>query len=559
MYESLESRLLLAGINLSVLGTYAPAAGESSAEIAAYDPDSQRLFVVSVSQETVDILDISNPARPRLKGSIDVSSLGGPNSVDVSNGVLAVAIGAHNAQEPGVVAFYKTNGQFLSSVTVGALPDMVTFTPDGSKVIVANEGEPSSYNQADSVDPEGSISIIDVPVGPGQVKRISQSNVRTAGFSQFNDDMAALKAAGVRIFGPNATVAQDLEPEYVTVSDDGSTAWVTLQENNAIAIVDIATATVTSIVPLGYKDHNTAANALDAGERDTKINIVSRPVLGMYQPDTIADYNVGGQTYLVTANEGDAREYEGFVEAIRIGTGATSARLDPVVFPDKAALESNAGIGRLNITSTQGRREAGADDEFETLYTFGARSFSIRAADGTLVYDSGDDFEQITAAAYPANFNASNDNTTFDNRSDDKGPEAEGLTTGVIDGRTYAFVGLERIGGVMVYDITNPVAPTFVQYINNRNFADGTGDLGPEGLLFIPAAESPTGGPVLVVSNEISGTVTIYAIDTVADAPAGRSSVASGGVFSTVPIESARPAKKGDKDLFGGGGRGVWA
>jgi hypothetical protein len=363
----------------------------------------------------------------------------------------------------------------------------------------------------------------------------------------------------VRIFGPNATVAQDLEPEYVTVSDDGSTAWVTLQENNAIAIVDIATATVTSIVPLGYKDHSLAVNALDAGERDGKVNIVPRPVLGMYQPDSIADYQAGGQTYLVTANEGDAREYDGFVEAIRIGTGATSARLDPVVFPDKAALESNSGIGRLNITSAQGRREADADAEFETLYTFGARSFSIRAADGTLVYDSGDDFEQITAAAYPANFNASNDNGTFDNRSDDKGPEPEGLTTGVIDGRTYAFVGLERIGGVMVYDITNPVLPTFVQYINNRDFAAGTGDLGPEGLLFIPAADSPTGGPVLVVSNEISGTVTLYAIDSVADVPAAQPAGASAQVFSTVPIQSAAPAKKASNDLLGGAGGAVWA
>ena len=545
MYESLEQRLLFSSIELSVLGTYAPPDGASSAEITAYDPRTQRLFVVSVAQEAVDIVDLSNPSQPTLLQSLDLSAMGGPNSVAVNNGIVAVAIGNHNPQLPGTVAFYKTNGQFLSSVTVGALPDMLTFTPDGRKLLVANEGEPNSYNQPDSVDPEGSVSIITVRDGRGNIKKITQADVATATFTAFNSQESALRAAGVRIFGPNATVAQDLEPEYITVADDSRTAWVTLQENNAIAVVDIPSATVVAIHPLGYKDHSLPGNGLDAGERDGAINIVPRPLLGMYQPDAIAYYTAGGQPYLVMANEGDAREYPGYVEATRI---SASTPLDPVAFPDAATLKTNAHIARLNISTAQGRFESDSDAEYEQLYTFGARSFSIRAPDGTLVYDSGDALEQIIAATYPANFNASHDNTTFDNRSDDKGPEPEGLVTGEIGGRTYVFIGLERIGGVMVYDITNPAAPEFVQYINNRNFANNSGDLGPEGLLFIKAEDSPSGTPLLVLSNEVSGTVTVFSIAT--PAPQSTTSPAGGYVtaFSDRRITLAASDAGGDAE-----------
>ena len=255
-------------------------------------------------------------------------------------------------------------------------------------------------------------------------------------------------------------------------------------------------------------------NGLDASDRDGKTNIRPWPVKGMYLPDAVATYTVKGDTFLLFANEGDVREYETFAEAVRVG--ASSVALDPVKFPNAGVLKNNSNLGRLNITSTLGRNTA--NGFYEELYAFGTRSFSIRNAKGELVYDSGDDFEWITALDFPANFNASNTSNEYDNRSDDKGPEPEGVVAGRAYGREYAFIGLERIGGVMIYDISDPHSPEFVDYVNRRNFAapadaSGVSDLGPEGLLFIEASDSPTGKPLLVVGNEISGTTTIFQIN----------------------------------------------
>jgi hypothetical protein len=235
----------------------------------------------------------------------------------------------------------------------------------------------------------------------------------------------------------------------------------------------------------------------------------------MYQPDEIAAYEVGGKTYLVTANEGDARDYDGFSEEERVG----DLSLDPTAFPDAANLQEDELLGRLRVTNTLG--DTDGDGDFDELYAFGGRSFSIWDEEGNLIFDSGDQFETITAQLFPEFFNSNNDdNDSLDDRSDDKGPEPEGITIGHIGNRTIAFIGLERIGGVMMYDITNPQKPVFVGYSNNRNFnVDATnplaGDLGPEGVLFISKKDSPNGKPLLVVSNEISGTTTVFGIQTV--------------------------------------------
>ncbi|MBW4476746.1 MAG: choice-of-anchor I family protein [Tolypothrix brevis GSE-NOS-MK-07-07A] len=226
----------------------------------------------------------------------------------------------------------------------------------------------------------------------------------------------------------------------------------------------------------------------------------------MYMPDAIATFSANGQTYYVTANEGDDRG-----ENRRV----SSLTLDPTVFPDAATLKQNQNLGRLNVSGIDG--DIDGDGDYDKLYAYGTRSFSIRDSQGNLVYDSGDAFEQITAQLFPTNFNASNDNNDFDDRSDNRGPEPEGITVGQVGDRTYGFIGLERVGGVMVYDITNPASPQFVQYLNNRDFSQNVqlaaaGDLGPEGLTFVSAADSPTGLPLLVVTNEISGSTTTYAI-----------------------------------------------
>ena len=496
----------------------------SAAEIAAHDPGTQRLLVVNARAAQIDVIDIANPAAPVLRPelALDMTPYGAvANSVAVRGGLIAVAVEAEDKTQPGKVVFFDRNLQFISAVEVGAQPDMLTFTPDGMTVLTANEGEPNSDY---TVDPEGSVSIINVANGA------AQATVQTAGFGAFNGQTreALFNGTGsgskpaVRVYGPDATVAQDFEPEYITVSYDSKTAWVTLQENNAIAIIDIPSATVTAVQGLGTKNHNMAvngsgsSNALDASDRDTKINIRNWPVKGFYLPDAIASIKSGSENFLVLANEGDTRDTSGYSEETRVGSMA----LDPAVFPPAVAtdLKKSANLGRLKATTAQG--DTAGNKVFKEIYTFGARSFSIRPESGALLWDSGDQFEQITAKATPAFFNSNNETNKFDDRSDDKGPEPEGVTVGKAFGRTYGFIGLERVGGVMIYDLTEPTAPEFVQYVNPRNFTQPTntaaaGDLGPEGLLFISEENSPNGKPLLVTANEVSGTTTIFEISKV--------------------------------------------
>jgi len=914
------------------------------AEISAYDPRTQRLFVTDAGNSKVGIVDASNPENLKSRNPIDVSAFGSPTSVAVRNGVVAVAIANAVKTDPGTVAFYRVNGELITSVKVGSLPDMLTFTHDGKYLLIANEGEPSGYGVG-FADPEGSVSIIEMPRDERQLKKLKSADVRSARFTQYNGKEAALRAQGIRIYGPGASAAMDFEPEYITVSADSRKAYVTLQENNAIAELDVRGGKFLKVTPLGYKDQNKApytvatyewpneqlppigttaggnvirlggfsglafegvtadgklkfivntdrgpnaepdpvtaqrpfvlpgfaprlvrftldpangkfdlkeqillrnsngrpltglpntalasatpntpnndevpidlfgrilpldpmggdfeaivvdedgsfwlcdeyrpaiyhfdddgrllqryipkgvhaaaglpvpapgvagalgiealpavlgnrrqnrgmealamkdgklyafvqspirnpastsntvlnglrnvrvvefdpatlatkqfmyimdnpvpvaatdtradkigdmtsvpgggflaverdddnvpaipvenitkkiyafqlagatdvsavdtlydvggvmksldqmtsaemiavgvtplaktlhvdlaaagyagvqkvegltllddgrlvvvndndfrtalinfANGgftlkdgyvpenvelgiisdpgLDASDRDNSVNIRAWPVLGMYEPDAIANFTVRGRTYLVTANEGDARDWPGLTEEVRVGAG--SVLLDPLAFPNAAALKQNAALGRLNVTNTLG--DTDGDGDYDQLFTLGGRSFSIWKTDGTQVFDSEAALERITAAEFPANFNASNDNNNFDDRSDNKGPEPEGLTLGEIGGRTYAFVGLERTGGVAAYDVSDPDSPLFVDYVNNRDFtADVTtpesGDLGPEGLLFVPANESPNRRPMLFVTNEISGTVTAYGLE----------------------------------------------
>lgn len=515
----------LPAIALRVIGSYKATYDGGAAEIVAYDPASKRLFVTNSDPKTIDILDISNPEEPTLVTAVELKNLpapyyseGSPNSVAVSNGVVALAVEHDDTQQPGYVIFFDTSGTPQAQVEVGTLPDMLTFTPDGTKVLVANEGEP---NDEYTNDPEGSISIIDIS---GGVAGLTQANVTTLGFGAFNAGAPLNNKLdpAVRIYGNDgaATVAQDLEPEYIAATDDA--AWVTLQENNAVAIVQLtAPMTITHIASLGFKDHSQAGNGMDASDKDDTINIQPWPVKGMYQPDSIGVYTTGDGAFLVTANEGDAREYEyesngeeqtSYSEETRIEDLVEDQKIDETAFSadELAAFQDEERLGRLKVTTATG--DTNNDGKYEALYSYGARSFSIWQTDTTSVtqvYDSGDDFEQITAARYPTYFNDSGEPGEFDDRSDDKGPEPEGLTLGVVDDKTYAFIGLERIGGIMVYDVTDPSTPTFVQYINNRDMG---GDMAPEGLTFIAAADSPIDSALLVVANEDSGTTTIYEI-----------------------------------------------
>jgi hypothetical protein len=500
------------------------------AEISDFDPKSKRLFVTGevAGKPVLQVIDVADPTKPTKLTSIDLSSIGtGVQSVAVrkgtgnTNSIIAVAVSANVGTDNGKIAFFDAvTLNKLSEVEVGALPDMITFTADGSKLLVANEGEP---NEDYSIDPQGSISIIDVS---GNIASLNSSNVTTANFTAFNTQETVLKSQGVRIFGKlkngqNSTVAQDLEPEYIATSPDGKTAFITLQENNAFAVLDITTATITKIIPLGYKNHNLPGNGLDTSDRDVngtsggggKINIKNWPIFGMYQPDGISSFQVAGKTYYITANEGDARirptangsfgnEGSLFNEESRVST----LNLDPTAFPNASDLKRNENLGRLTVTNKLG--DTDGDGDFDQLYAFGARSFSIWDDQGQLIFDSGDQLEQITQQKTPRLFNANNGSIAdFDTRSDNKGPEPETVVTGMVDGKLYGFIALERSsGGIMVYDLSNPINPIFIQYIVTA------GDIAPEGLKFISAADSPNGKPLLAVANEVSTTVSFYEI-----------------------------------------------
>ncbi|RZJ65438.1 MAG: T9SS type A sorting domain-containing protein [Flavobacterium sp.] len=491
-------------LDLEYLDSYLVDAN-GSAEIVTHDPVSQRLFVVNSTATKLAILDFSNAENIQEVAMIDMSQYGiGATSVSFKNGIVAATVEGADFGN-GKVVLMDVNGNNVKVVEAGVLPDMVTFSPDGTKVLTANEGQPNSDY---TIDPEGSVSVIDVSAG---LANVTQANVTTINFNAFDSQEAQLRSAGVRIFGPNASVSQDFEPEYITISADGQTAWVTLQENNAIAKIDLTTNTVTQIMPLGTKDHSIEGNGIDTSDQLPAVFVANWPIKGMFMPDAMANYTIGGVPYLVTANEGDVREYDGLEEEMKVGDA--DYVLDPTIFPNANILKSNSNLGRLVVTGVSG--DTDGDGDFDEINVFGTRSFSIwNGNTGELVFDSGDDFERITAAdpVFGAMYNASNDNGNFKNRCDNKGPEPEGVTVAQINGATYAFVTLERIGGVMVYDITNPQAPVFVSYKNSRNTTGAGGDLGPEGIIYIKPADSPTQTGLVVMANEVSATLSIYKI-----------------------------------------------
>jgi len=499
-------------ITLTPIGRYTNGAPYNlvAAEVVKHDPVMQRLYLANARDVRLDVIDIHNPAWPIKVGEVDLSPYGGTvTSVAVDHGLIAVAVVAAVKTDPGKVVILNPQLQVVNVVPVGALPDFITFTPNGRWVLTANEGEPNTYNDygsetnGPSIDPEGSITIIDLATG------VATPTVNTAAFTAFND---VPLDPGIRIFGPNATVAQDLEPEGIAISADSTTAYVTLQENNAMAIVDIARATVTDLIGLGFKDHSQPGFGLDPSDQDGGNYIANWPLWGIYMSDEVRAFEYRGQTFLVMANEGDTRNYPGFNEEVKV----SALSLDPTVFPNAAELKKTNNLGRLTVTKTLG--DVDGDGDYDAIFSLGGRSFTIRTATGEIVFDSGDQFEQLTAALYPKNFNCSNSSNSRDGRSASKGPEPEGVALGKVAGRLLAFIGFERIGGIIVYDVSNPFSPELVDYVNTRNFAnpfnfDTAGDLGPEGLCFISAGDSPNGKPLLAVAHEVSGSVVLYQIN----------------------------------------------
>lgn len=561
-------------LKLEVVGRFATGSyGKSAAEIVQFHKTSNSAFAINGDANQIEVIDLSLLSTTAVASPVSDESLtskaftfadsvtvtladssteqitlGGANSIAISDDLLALAVAAQDKQAAGAVLFFNLDatgaGTLVKAVKVGALPDMVTFTPDGTKVLVANEGEPASDY---SVDPEGSISVIEITAGiPADVAQhinftsdlvFSNDLIADEDVDTPQEQMTVLAEMGVKFAGPAGnTAAKDLEPEYISVAADNKTAFVSLQENNAIGVIDLEDMTI-EVKPLGYKDWS--KYQLDFTNKDEVANFQSVPGLfGMYQPDTIATYNWNGATFILSANEGDARDYDAYSEEVRVADiidvdeENKTLSMELQSYYDQSG--GDDGLGRLKVTTALG--DADGNDEYEALFSYGARSFSIWDQNINQVYDSGDDFGKISSAILGEYFNAAHTENKGDNRSDDKGGEPEAIEVGMINGRNYAFIAQERAGDLFVYDVTNPFSASFVSHYNNRDFtvdyemdddldnpcdeAEGmdctdvalAGDLGPESIKFVAAEDSPTNMPLLIIGNEVSGTVTVYQV-----------------------------------------------
>ncbi|MGP4038473.1 choice-of-anchor I family protein [Gracilibacillus sp. D59] len=507
------------------LGRYSSQApiDDGGTEIIAYDPNTYLAYSVNGSEKTLDIIDLSGLANGEkeipLVERIQLSDFG-VNAGDLTSvaiapdsSYIAIAVPAENKVDNGYVVFMSTEGDVLTTVEVGALPDMVTITPDGSKVLVANEGEPSKDY---AVNPEGSVSIIDVSNG------VNEGDILTATTATFSDEIVA---DDVRKVHPNSTYPEDLEPEYIVVDKASQYGYIVLQEANAIAKLDIQSGEFLTVKSLGYKDFSLPVIKLDASDKDDAIDIRNWPVLSIYQPDGMDLVDINGKTYLLTANEGDTQDWDGFSEEVRVNDLVKDYQLNADLYQGynqdelnqliEKGLFEDEQLGRLKTSISHPKNEEG---KYEAIYAYGGRSFSIWDAETLeLVYDSGSEFEEKIAAFQPEYFHSNNDEDSFESRSDDKGVEPESVITGEINGATYAFTGLERQGGIMVYNMSNPASPSFDSYFTSRvlqgleqDVTESSGDVAPEGLTFIQAEDSPTGNPVLLAAHEVSGTIAAY-------------------------------------------------
>jgi MYXO-CTERM domain-containing protein len=516
------------------------------AEILAYTTDMNTLLSTvgdnAGGSFGVQVLTLGSNASLTERGFVDMSSIfgaagnwNGASSVSVDplgRGWGAVSlIPSASTTTAGKVAFFDyRNPAALVTLDVGFHPDSVKFSADGTKLFVVNEGE---FSASSGVNAPGSISIIDLAgintLADVNSTNITSGNVSTYDFSSANlaagvtlegirnHSVAAVGTSGtfigtvpnfVALAGSDPDFYKGMEPEFVV--QNGNKLYVSLQENNAIGTFDLTTNKWEKISSLG-----TIQQTIDASDQDGGANI-NDLVRGLPMPDTIAHYSVAGTSYIVSVNEGDARPDDRDISRFGDIAGGDSMNniLDTTLFPTtQTGVRDNSVLGRLNVSRLDG--DTNADGKIDTPTMIGTRSFSIWNADtGALVWDSGS-LESVLLGLEPAMHN--NNQNSFgtapntDSRSDDKGPEPEALTVGQFGSDMLAFVGLERQGGTLVYNINDPNNPSYVGYISaGENYANGL--VGPESMVFISAADSPTGTAMLVTGYEITNGIGVYSV-----------------------------------------------
>ncbi len=450
-----------------------------------------------------------------FSGSFDLSSVFGgvANIASVSSvladtrgfGVATVIPTATGSASFGRIAFFNmTTGAVLNTLDVGYHPDSVSITPDGTRLLIANEGEFVSTSAENTFARPGSVSVVGLAgiSGVNDVAGLTAANVQTFDFTAANlasgVTLAGIRNARLDTLTVKTPHAADIEPEYIAATNDK--AFVTLQENNAIAVLDFTTGKYEAIHSLGAITQTIDASDQDGASNGKLISITS-VVRGLPMPDTMVRFSRAGTTYLVTANEGDARPDDGDV--------ARASTLYATMTSSGSAYFSTAGRGRLNLIKDQG--DTDADGLIDAPTMLGTRSFSIwNAATGTLAFDSGSMIEQYAAAADPTTFNINSGNLAqWDTRSDDKGPEPEALAFGSINGRDYVFVGAERQNGIFQFDVTDLTNVSIVGYFNpvSSTLDSGGAFISPESIQFLASGASgnPTGQDLLVVGFEGTG------------------------------------------------------
>ncbi|SFF37027.1 S-layer homology domain-containing protein [Paenibacillus catalpae] len=481
------------------------------AEIVKYNKDNNKFYLVNGSGNppSLEIIGLGNATGTLVtEKTVKVEELseehgafnyGDLTSVDINTTTkrIAISVQDEDALMPGKIIVLDYDGNYVTEYDAGVQPDMIKFTSDGRYILTADEAEPREVTK----DAKGSVTIVDTVAKTSTPVFFDNPDVIEDGVHIRGD----VTKETSEFPGTKKDAEYDFEPEYIALSGDSKTAYVTLQENNAIAVVDIATLKVTAVKDLGFKDFNEVANALDV-QGNSAIQLETVPFKGMYMPDGMASYTVNGKTYLFTANEGDASEFRTNASTV----GAVKGRLN----------QNSAAYNFLKDTTAYDKVEVAADMGNDAIYMYGGRSFSVwDAATMDQVYDSGNDFETITAKRVPEFFNVSNSKIKMDDRSTKKGPEPEDIKVGKVGNRELAFIGLERTGGFMTYDVTNPEHPEFANYTNTRVYKGSDNnvnldtDTGPEGIEFIPASDSPTGQPLLLVAYEVGGKVGVYQLN----------------------------------------------
>ncbi|XP_071091434.1 mesenchyme-specific cell surface glycoprotein-like [Haliotis cracherodii] len=521
--------------------TYQNGAKYSLSEVAveqlAYDSDNKILY--TVGDTVVHAIDVSNPSHMIIVAYLeypgmeftDVEFCGGhiftamDNRTDRTNGKMIVFSGYNPVT--------KRIREVLQ-VPVGAVPDMVKPTKDCSKIIVAVEGEAYEYPPNQITDPPGLVVIVNFPSGVG-----SNMFVSTLNFERFNDRVPALEASGVRhVYRENNNpFSNDVEPEYIAINADDTTAYIMLQENNAVATVDLLTQTISEVYGLGYK--NWSYLPLDPSDRDGGAHMSAYTIYGMYQPDSFVHFQFKGGNYLVMANEGDAKVYD--YGSYQWSEEERGSRIPPqdlyhIDFTTQGQLSDNSKLGRLKYGVSPSEKDSRGF--LKALFTYGGRGWSIRRAeDMSLIYDSGNDIAIRTLQQQYDLFNCEVDDehdqpyNSFDMRSDNKGVETEDVTVGEVDGYTLFFVANERPGTIFTYSVKDDLSHPKFQHIytgipetRGRTWKQMYDDwdlteIDCEDNMFVSASKSPTGRPILFVGGSVSGTVSILDVEITPTSP----------------------------------------